>query len=146
MMRKPDISALIHEKLKLFDNGLRDRQLIHPRRDWFSGLVAMLLLIGIAGLWSGRTYLNNYRIEPDEPTTDTTAVVYRGQLVAEVLASRQDEARKFNQLLEQSVVQQLAVPNETGTTTVPTASSTEMVVDAVSTTTDTTASSTEIVN
>jgi hypothetical protein len=55
MLSKQDIKKLI-KRIVRQQQGLRDHQIIHPRRDWAIGLLLGSLLLLIGSAWSIMTY------------------------------------------------------------------------------------------
>lgn len=100
MINKKDISKIAKRIIRR-QKGLRDHQIIHPRREWAIGLlVACLLLIGGAS-WSFVTY--NEVSERDVQSVNTTKVeqnVYQEGLVEAALEEFRSRREGYDVLLD----------------------------------------------
>lgn len=84
--------------------GLSEHKLIHPEREWLTGLfVALLILIGGVS-WAVYLYLNVKNVSPETtPTNATTEQIYRSGDIAialEELESRREKNQNFKENLE----------------------------------------------
>ena len=103
MINKKDITE-IAKKMMRKHQGLRDPQIIHPRRDWIIGV--FLSLVAFAGIawWSGVSYLNYSNISVIESVelADTSVVYKEGQVNA-ALELFKEQTDNYNQLLQNRV-------------------------------------------
>ena len=83
----------------------RDRQLMHPNREWFIGLCVALGILGVSGWWSANTYLNyqNVSIEDGGETTQSQ-VVYREAQVQAVLDLYTEKANTLTGLISEAPI------------------------------------------
>lgn len=102
MTSKKEIKKLIKHVLR-HQRGLRDHQIIHPRRDWMVGFIAGLLLLVIGAVWSFITYreiaerdVENVDIEEVQQT------VYREDMVNSALEQFRDRKESYQVLLNRT--------------------------------------------
>lgn len=122
------------KKMMRRHRGLRDPQIIHPRRDWITGVfIAFGCFIGVAW-WSSATYLHysSMTISDSVELTDTTSV-YKEAQVKSALQLFAERTETYQQLL--STLQETSlVPEEAPeTTNADAATSTEEIAVEVET-------------
>ena len=103
MINKKDITE-IAKKMMRKHQGLRDPQIIHPRRDWIIGVFLSLAAFAGIAWWSGMSYLNYSNISVIESVelADTSVVYKEGQVNA-ALELFKEQTDNYNQLLQNRV-------------------------------------------
>lgn len=95
---------------------VRDPQIMHPDREWATGLFVAVLIFAVSGYFSIHTYLNNRSATGLEVLDDKGATVYRASIVQEALETVEKREREL-----QNLTKSVAIPEpilEVGTTTV----------------------------
>jgi len=113
MIQKKDILAFVHHIIRR-QGGRSDKRLMHPEREWFTGL-ALMLIVGLCGSAYSAYFFFIQLNRVDTPiVVDTTAVYYQQSLVNDVLQTYRDRANTFNALRESDGV---ALPSQDQTST-----------------------------
>lgn len=112
MINKRDITEAAKKMLRKH-HGLRDPQIIHPRRDWLLGVgLALVIFTGVTW-WSVASYLNYSHISVvDSIEAADTSVVYRAAQVQAALELYESRTQNYYGLLQNRVVQTPPVPQE----------------------------------
>lgn len=98
MISKRDITKIAKQILKR-QKGLRDHQIIHPVREWFTGLAFGLLVVVVGGIWSFVTYNEISDRDVDSSGAgEITQNVYRGEMVDTALDLFRDRKNAFAEL------------------------------------------------
>jgi hypothetical protein len=138
MIHKKEITQFAKRVLRS-QKGLRNHQLMHPRREWLTGIVIAVIIFSGSITWSSMKYFEYQNIEEqsDEPL-DALAVVYRETLVAEALAAQEVKAQRLNTLLKNNPATTLesnesaeVLPEESGEA--PIATTTDELLEPVAT-------------
>lgn len=131
----------ITKKVMRSQKGMRDPKLVHPQREWTTGVfIALVVLIGAAA-WSGTTYVKYQNIELSMGQgSESEVVVYRESLVNASLAVFAERQQRLDQLMgnlgsipAEEVVVETPVSTSTDESTLPsldTASSTTEEVES----------------
>jgi|AntRauTorckE5430_2_1112549.scaffolds.fasta_scaffold31996_1 hypothetical protein len=103
MMNKKEITkfakAIIHSQ-----KGLKNQQLMHPKREWLTGIVVALSIFIASLTWSSIEYFKYQTIEQQTISqTAAAAAVYRESLVTEALSAYAAKAKRLNTLLTENV-------------------------------------------
>ena len=94
---------------------VRDPQLMHPDREWATGLFMAILIFSVSAYFSVHTYLSNRFVTALEVVDDKTQTVYRESIVQEALETVRNREREL-QNLTQSVVIPEPAPEVASTT------------------------------
>jgi hypothetical protein len=138
MIHKKEITQFSKRVLRS-QKGLRNHQLMHPRREWLTGIVIAVIIFSGSITWSSMKYFEYQNIEEqsDEPL-DALVVVYRETLVAEALAAQEVKAQRLNTLLKNNPATTLesnesaeVLPEESGEA--PIATTTDELLEPVAT-------------
>jgi hypothetical protein len=138
MIHKKEITQFAKRVLRS-QKGLRNHQLMHPRREWLTGIVIAVIIFSGSITWSSMKYFEYQNIEEqsDEPL-DAPVVVYRETLVAEALAAQEVKAQRLNTLLKNNPATTLesnesaeVLPEESGEA--PIATTTDELLEPVAT-------------
>ena len=138
MIHKKEITQFAKRVLRS-QKGLRNHQLMHPRREWLTGIVIAVIIFSGSITWSTMKYFEYQNIEEqsDEPL-DALVVVYRETLVAEALAAQEVKAQRLNTLLKNNPATTLesnesaeVLPEESGEA--PIATTTDELLEPVAT-------------
>lgn len=138
MIHKKEITQFAKRVLRS-QKGLRNHQLMHPRREWLTGIVIAVIIFSGSITWSSMKYFEYQNIEEqsDEPL-DALVVVYRETLVAEALAAQEVKAQRLNTLLKNNPATTLesnesaeVLPEESGEA--PIATTTDELLEPVAT-------------
>jgi len=100
MMNKKEITkfakAIIHSQ-----KGLKNQQLMHPKREWLTGVVVALSIFIASITWSSLEYYKYQTIEQQTVSQSAAAAaVYRESLVTEALSAYEAKAERLNTLLQ----------------------------------------------
>jgi hypothetical protein len=99
MITKKEITKFAKNIIRS-QKGLQNRQLMHPRREWMTGILIAVCIFGASITWSSLQYFE-YK-NSDQQTIAESEVpvsVYRETLVQEALAAFEKKALKLNMLL-----------------------------------------------
>lgn len=109
MMNKKEITQFA-KKIIHSQKGLKNAQLIHPKREWLTG-VAVALVIFVASItWSAMEYFKYQTIEEQTVSqSEAPAAVYRETLVTEALSAYAEKAERLHALLEGNA---LVIPDD----------------------------------
>ena len=138
MIHKKEITQFAKRVLRS-QKGLRNHQLMHPRREWLTGIVIAVIIFSGSITWCSMKYFEYQNIEEqsDEPL-DALVVVYRETLVAEALAAQEVKAQRLNTLLKNNPATTLesnesaeVLPEESGEA--PIATTTDELLEPVAT-------------
>ena len=133
MIENAFVKKLVKGVLRNRKQSLLDRSIMHPMRDWLTGLAlgAGILTIGVA--WGVSTYFQFNNVSVGGDSGEDVSVVYRQSLVETALADfearkKEYEAIKQTLLDKQRTVETVTLPpvEETATTTEETLSEPEM--------------------
>lgn len=72
-----------------------DRRIMHPAREWYTGLVAALLVIAAGAWWATVTYVTYRDLTPEADTAAVPVVVYRESQVERALTLIDERSRTF---------------------------------------------------
>lgn len=85
--------------------GVRDRKIMHPEREWGIGITLGVILLCSIAVWSSKTYLSNKEIVISENFLDENEViVYRESMVKAALDSFKSRDDRHKQLLKEAEV------------------------------------------
>ncbi len=120
MLNKQTIANLA-KRITRSEHSLQTPSIIHPAREWGTGLVvAVAILIGCI-TWSTTTYLKYRDISVSETeVADSNIVVYRESLVDSVLVLMEERLGEYDKLLVVTPLEELLV--ESSNMTVSTSS------------------------
>ena len=109
MMNKKEITkfakAIIHSQ-----KGLKNQQLMHPKREWLTGIVVALSIFIASITWSSIEYFKYQNIEQQNVSPSAAAAaVYRESLVTEALSAYAAKAERLNTLLGENAP---VIPND----------------------------------
>ena len=104
MMDKKYFKKIARDLFK-HSRGLKTPTLIHPAREWFTGLFIAVMVFAGSAAWGGATYFHhkNLTISGGE-TQELEKVVYRESLVKAALEGFASRANKYAELTDQSYV------------------------------------------
>lgn len=108
MIKSSDIKKMAKHILRK-QQGLHDRQIMHPSREWLGGLLVAILLVVGSGMWSVSTYLQNKNSSNIDVEVDTGAVVYRESMVEEALAEYERRRSVRESVVGSVVIEKLPV-------------------------------------
>jgi hypothetical protein len=118
------------KKILHHERGLRDPQIMHPEREWVTGLAVMVGLFIACAAWSAQMYLSNLEVSIEEQAGEhVTQTVYRDAQVKEALKVIDQRDRELQELLGNALP---ALPVEEVATS--TATTTEEIVENASST------------
>lgn len=94
--------SIIISKLKraLKPSGLKDRPLTNPTREWFLGLLFLVVSIVASGFWSANMYLKYQDYSPEDNLSNADMVVYREGLVDKALQIFSEKEIRFQALTQ----------------------------------------------
>jgi hypothetical protein len=99
MMNKKEITKFAREILHS-QKGLKNRQLMHPKREWATGIVVALCIFIASITWSSIEYAKYKSIENQIVSqSEAPVAVYREALVTEALSEYAAKAQRLNVLL-----------------------------------------------
>jgi hypothetical protein len=99
MMNKKEITQFA-KKILHSQQGLQNRQLMHPKREWLTGVVVALSIFIASLSWSALEYVKYQNLENQTLSQlEAPAAVYRETLVAEALSVYTEKADRLNTLL-----------------------------------------------
>ena len=127
MIENPFVKKIVQGVLRNRKQSLLDRSIMHPSREWFSGLVAGFVVLGLGVAWGVSTYVQFSNISVSSENSEEENVIYRESLVETALtdfAERKKEYELLKQTLlsKQQVVETVVLPvvvEEVATTTEP---------------------------
>ncbi len=138
MINKNRFSQLA-KRITRADHGLSDPQLIHPSREWKTGLAVAFVMFVASAIWSIQTYITFREVSAQEISpVGVDVVVYRESLVEAVLTMYEERQQAHEKFLNSVQMEQPIVPEgegENGSTEEPQANSddeTEIVPDTTS--------------
>jgi hypothetical protein len=113
--------------------GNQTKQIMHPWRDWYIGILLCLVTISLIGGWSAQFYLTYRNFSVDTEAVSTQVTLYRESFVLEALTIHADKADSFAALqatsaaapapqFENIVIPEELVPEELSTPVVGTTS------------------------
>jgi len=116
MMNKEEFTKIAKGIIKS-SKGLQSPKIIHPNREWFTGLLITLLIFAASGVWSAQMYLQ-YR---DTSVTENVeasdeGVVYREAMVNSALEDLAERQNNYDDLVSyfvtNSSVEEIIVKEE----------------------------------
>ena len=101
MISKRDIAKIAKRVLKR-QSGVRDHQIIHPRREWAVGLLGGLILLIVGATWSFFTYRDvSGREVENTDTVEVEQTIYRDELVNAALEKLRERQASYQALLDE---------------------------------------------
>ena len=101
MIENKLIQKMVKQSLGSKKKRIVDRDIMHPERDWFFGVMVGLVICSLGAWWSVYSYLgysNNVNVE--SLVEDTNVVVYRAGVVNEVLKDFSEKEATYNKIIE----------------------------------------------
>lgn len=108
-----------------------DRRLMHPAREWYSGLSVALLLLLAGGWYSTNTYITYRDLNPEATDSAPPAVVYRESQVERALILIEERSRTFAAITSAAATS--SIPSQTDATAAETTPVTEAATATAST-------------
>jgi hypothetical protein len=103
MINKKQIAELAKSILRR-QRGLKDPQLMHPSREWVTGLFIALIIFVLCALWSVQSFVRNRNISSEQVGVDVgETTVYRKSMVDAALQEFAKRETKFQALLNMSL-------------------------------------------
>jgi hypothetical protein len=100
MKNSVDIKKMVKKILRR-QKGLRDHQMIHPRREWMIGFLAGVAVLLAGGTWSYLTYQEIAARDIDTVTvSEVQQTGYRGELINSALSNFESRVTDYRALLE----------------------------------------------
>lgn len=99
MIETKDITKMVKHIVRR-DQGARDPQIMHPSREWFTGL-SLVTLIVVFGSWFCFYTYNNYiqQINGDVPVVESS-VPYQAAVVDKAVQSLIEKRKTYQSILE----------------------------------------------
>jgi hypothetical protein len=94
-----------NELLKKFKTTLdfgtkpKNKQIVHPQRDWVIGLTVGLTIIIISGVWSVHIYFSHRNTQDVDVESVQVVVLYRESLVQQAIAEYEQRESRLRELL-----------------------------------------------
>lgn len=124
MIETRDITKMAKHILRR-DKGLSDPQIMHPMREWTTGLFIAVLIVFSGSLFSIYLYQSFNEKLQQEILTPEAHVPYGAETVKNALKIYNEEATSYSNILGQTIVQTVDVPAEnTATSSLPAEDST----------------------
>lgn len=99
MMNKKEITTFA-KKIVRAQQGLKNHQLMHPRREWMIGVFVAVSIFSASAVWSSIKYFQYQNIDHQTSVQPEAPVaVYRETLVNEALTSLGEKAQRLSKLL-----------------------------------------------
>jgi len=116
-----------------------DKRTMHPKREWFLGLLVFLLIVIAGGLESAHVFLQHQNIRADQGAYEGTVIEYSEVLADNVLAVYTKRKDVFFALQEntqpiQVVTPEVSAPTASTSTEIAESTEIEEVTDVASTT------------
>jgi hypothetical protein len=94
-----ELATIARKIFKHQRHGLRDPHLIHPEREWLTGLLIALITLVLIGAWNIMSYLKYSDTSVTVAVVpDTDVVVYRESVVKAALATFAERKKIFDSL------------------------------------------------
>lgn len=115
MIENAFVKKVVQGILRNRKQSLLDRSIMHPYREWFSGLAAGLCVLSICVAWGVSTYVQFSNVSVGGDSKEEENLVYRESLVETALtdfSQRKDEYETLKQALlnRQRVVDEVVLP------------------------------------
>ena len=115
MIENPFVKKVVQGILRNRKQSFLDRSIMHPYREWFSGLAAGLCVLSVCVAWGVSTYVQFSNVSVGGDSTQEENLVYRESLVETALedfSQRKDEYETLKQSLlsRQRVVSEVVLP------------------------------------
>lgn len=114
MIEKSLIKKMASYILRSRNKAFFDRSIMHPKRDWLTGIIVALVVAGVGIFWSARAYNQYSHIEITTTNLEEEEVIYRESLIETALAdfaARKNAYEELKtQLLNKYQKQEAAVP------------------------------------
>jgi hypothetical protein len=75
-----------------------DRSMMHPERDWFVAVFAVLIVIVASALWNFTQYQGFSRVSVGSAESNTGSSVYNGGAVFTALTELEERAKEYSKL------------------------------------------------
>ncbi len=122
MIEKKDILAMVRHVTR-HSRGVRDPQIVHPMREWITGVGVVLIGVAVGGLYSFVVYNRTLSDQSEQPLAPIVAVPYQAAIVEQALTEYGARRVQYDLIIG-------AIPNaapidvptnneEVGTTTAP---------------------------
>ena len=99
MMNKKEITKFAKQIVRA-QQGLKNHQLMHPRREWMVGVLVAVGIFAASAAWSAAKYFEYQNFEQQSVSQPEAPVaVYRETLVIEALTAFEEKAERLNVLL-----------------------------------------------
>lgn len=111
MINKSEFTDIAKRVLR-FNKGLKSPQIMHPQREWLTGLLVAIIFFGSSVAWSAHMYIKykNLAINGSDVSIDTEVIVYRESLVTAALEEFSSRQELHNELLGVGVLNK-AIPD-----------------------------------
>ena len=120
MIETKDIKKMVSHIIRR-DKGIADTNIMHPAREWFTGLVITTIIVA-AGTWfSFYVYVSNQNEMNKETVVIESAVPYNAAAVSGALELFATKQQNFNKILGGRQDKTISQPTSVATTTVSTA-------------------------
>lgn len=117
MIESRDIKNMVQHILRR-DKGIADTQMMHPTREWFTGLAISFAMVGL-GSWLCLYLYTFYTNEMEKEVVVTEqAVPYQAANIKNALELFASKQQKYNQIIGKSDGIETAIPL-VATTTIP---------------------------
>ena len=81
MIEKNEFKKIIRNALHIKGGSLKNHQIMHPAREWFVGLLAGLIMLGLGAFWSVDTYFQYKEFSHDKDNGSVSEPVYKESAV-----------------------------------------------------------------
>ena len=103
MIEKKLIKNIVDHIFHPYKKDFIDNNMMHPEREWFTGLIIGIIILGAGGWWSVYSYLkySNVSLENIETITPES-FVYRGSVIEAALNNFSERKKVYDSLLPKS--------------------------------------------
>lgn len=103
MIENPFVKKLVKGVLRNRKQSLLDRSIMHPMREWLTGLMLGGLILTLGVVWGVSTYMQFSNVSVGGEAVENVAVVYRQSLVETAILDF-DERKKEYEALKQELL------------------------------------------
>ncbi len=121
MIEKKLIKNIVDHIFHPHKKDFIDNNMMHPEREWFTGLLIGIILLGVGGWWSVHSYLQYSSVSLENIETITPeSFVYRGSMIEVALNNFSERKKVYDSLLPKSEeLNQIFVATTTQSTSTP---------------------------
>jgi hypothetical protein len=101
MIEKNLIKKMASYILRSKGKAVTDRSIMHPKREWMTGIMVALLVSGVGIFWSIRTYNQFSHIEINNGANEEEEVVYKESMIETALADFSARKKAYEELKTQ---------------------------------------------